>query len=399
MPRILLTIVSLLLMVPICLSAPPDPPDTGALPDTVEPLPEEIEAPDLVEPEMTEIPDEPPIEDEDRKFIEIRIDEKGIRGIDEFGNEVVLEEERGRDDRPVERPRDDRDERSREREREDKVEFGNVYIGYDDEIYGDVVSIQGNVEVDGIVDGNIFCTKTVTLSAEAVVTGDIVAKRLVMDDAAEFSGRHKKFDIGSFPFPYKTGVGLPGFGAWLLVTIFVVLLTLILLIIMQRPAKRIRIQLQSGFLKNMFVGLLLILAIPIVMLLLCITIVGIPVAVIIYPIALFGALVLGYIGTAYWIGTAMGRASQSMRFESSFASAALGTIALMCSWLISGFFVFVGVNGLAIFFFVLGIVIVSFAAMAGLGAVWFSRFGTRPKEIDPPVSEAPTQAEPSTSTT
>lgn len=386
-------------MVHICLSAPPDPPDTGALPDTVEPAPEEIEVPDLVEPELTELPEEPPIGFEERKFIEIRIDEKGIRGIDEFGNEVVLEEQHGSDDRSAGRTRDAGDERDRDRERKDIVEFGNVYIGYDDDIYGDVVSIQGDVDVDGVVDGNIFCTKTVTLSAEAVVTGDIVAKRLVMDDAAEFTGRHKRFDIGNFPFPYKTGVGLPGFGAWLLVTIFVVLLTLILLIIMQRPAKRIRFQLQTGFLKNMLVGLLLILAIPIVMLLLCITIVGIPVAIIIYPLALVGALVLGYIGTAYWIGTAMGKVSQSMRFESSFASAALGTIVLMFSWMISGFFVFVGVNGLAVFFFVLGIVIVSFAAMAGLGAVWFSRFGTRPKEIDPPVSEAPTRVEPSTSTT
>jgi hypothetical protein len=396
MLRIWLTGLLLLWITGVCFAAPPEPSETV---DSIPEEPVEAEVPiDAEVPfdELDELYDEQDYEG--KKFIEIRIDDEGIRGIDEFGNEVIFEERLGRGDR------DDEYSEARRRYADARdlagggeqaiVEFGNVYIEYDDEIDGDVVTIKGNVTVDGIVNGNIVSPKTVVLGPEAIVTGDIIAKRLEKDPDAEFNGRHIPFSFGSFPFPsYDIGIGLPGLGSWIIVTIFMLIFSSIFMIIFQRPVKRIQHHIATGFFKSLAVGLVLILAILPVFVLLCITIVGIPVAIIVYPLGLLGAFILGHIGAAYYIGKALGRLTGSLRFDSIFVTTIVGVAALMASWMISGFFVVVGSDAFAIFFFVFGIITLAITATAGLGAVWFSRFGTRPADIDPSVPDMPSQAE------
>lgn len=377
MLRICLTASLFLWITGVSFAAPPEPPETI---DSI------LDVPDDVVPldELDESYDEQDYRG--KKFIEIRIDDDGIRGIDEFGNEVIFEERLGREDdggrRPYGEPTGERA----------IVEFGNVYIEYDDEIDGDVLT-NGNVTVDGIVYGNIFSPKTVVLGPDAIVTGDIIAKRLEKDPDAEFHGRHIPFSFGSFPFPYEIGIGLPGLGSWIMVTIFMLIFTSIFMIVFQRPAKRIQYHIATGFFKNLAVGLAVILAILPVFILLCLTIVLIPVAIIVYPLALLGAFILGLIGTAYYVGKALGRLTDSLRFDSTFVTTIVGVAALMASWLISGFFVVVGSEAFSIFFFVFGIIALAITATAGLGAVWFSRFGTRPADADPSVPDVPSQAE------
>jgi hypothetical protein len=398
MLRIWLTVLLFVCITGVGIAAPPEPSEAV---DSIPEEPVEVAVPDEAEvpyDELDELYDEQDYRG--KKFIEIRIDDEGIRGIDEFGNEVIFEERLGRGDR---------DDEYSEAERRYKdardlagggeqaiVEFGNVYIEYDDEIDGDVVTIKGNVTVDGIVYGNIISPKTVVLGPEAIVTGDIIAKRLEKDPDAEFHGRHIPFSFGSFPFPYEIGIGLPGLGSWIIVTIFMLIFTSLFMMIFQRPVKRIQYHIATGFFKNLGIGLVLILAILPVFVLLCITIVGIPVAVIVYPLGLLGAFILGHIGAAYYMGRALGRLTGSLRFDSTFVTTIVGVTALMASWMISGFFVAVGSEAFAIFFFVFGIITLAIAATAGLGAVWFSwfsRFGTRPADVDPSVPDMPSQAE------
>ncbi len=385
MLRIRITALLFLWITGVCFAAPPEPSETT---DSILEEPIEVAVPVEAEvpyDEVDELYDEQDYEG--KKFIEIRIDDEGIRGIDEFGNEVIFEERLGREDDGGGRPYD---EPTGEHA---IVEFGNVYIEYGDEIDGDVVTIKGNVTVDGIVYGNIVSPKTVVLGPEAIVTGDIIAKRLEKDPDAEFHGRHIPFSLGSFPFPYEIGIGLPSLGSWIIVTIFMLIFTSIFMIVFQRPVKRIQHHIATGFFKNLAVGLVLILAILPVFVLLCITIVGIPVAIIVYPLGLLGAFILGHIGAAYYVGKALGRLSSSLRFDSTFVTTIVGVAALMASWMISGFFVVVGSDAFAIFFFVFGIITLAITAAAGLGAVWFSRFGTRPADVDPSVPDIPSQAE------
>jgi hypothetical protein len=395
MLRIWLTALLFLWIMGASSAAPPEPSETA---DSISEESADVAAP--VEPEVPydELNELNGAQDyEGKKFIEIRIDDEGIRGVDEFGKEIIFEERRGPGDKDYEYDRARRyydEAKGRVGSGEQAiVEFGNVYIEYDDEIDGDVVTIRGNVTVDGIVYGNIVSPKTVVLGPEAIVTGDIIAKHLERDPDAEFHGRHIPFSFGSFPFPYEIGIGLPGLGAWILVTIFMLIFTSIFMIIFQRPVKRIQYHIATGFLKNLAVGLVLIIAILPVFVLLCITIVGIPVALIVYPLALLGAFILGHIGAAYYVGKALSRLTGSLRFDSTFVTTIVGVAALMVSWMISGFFVAVGSEALAIFFFVFGIITLAITATAGLGAVWFSRFGTRPVDVDPSVPDMPSQAE------
>jgi hypothetical protein len=395
MLRIWLTALLFLWIMGASSAAPPEPSETA---DSISEESADVAAP--VEPEVPydELNELNGAQDyEGKKFIEIRIDDEGIRGVDEFGKEIIFEERRGPGDKGNEYDRARRyydEAKGRVGSGEQAiVEFGNVYIEYDDEIDGDVVTIRGNVTVDGIVYGNIVSPKTVVLGPEAIVTGDIIAKHLERDPDAEFHGRHIPFSFGSFPFPYEIGIGLPGLGAWILVTIFMLIFTSIFMIIFQRPVKRIQYHIATGFLKNLAVGLVLIIAILPVFVLLCITIVGIPVALIVYPLALLGAFILGHIGAAYYVGKALSRLTGSLRFDSTFVTTIVGVAALMVSWMISGFFVAVGSEALAIFFFVFGIITLAITATAGLGAVWFSRFGTRPVDVDPSVPDMPSQAE------
>ncbi len=377
----------------ISLAAPPDQPDSrdsALAAPAAEPIPAES---------LDELYPVPPESPEIRTYIEIHIDDRGIRGIDESGREVILQGS----SKPEYGRRRDREKssseeiRQRTESQEPMVDIGDIFIDYDQETNGDVIA-GGNVTVDGIVNGNIVSLKTVVLGPESIVTGDIVAKRLEKDPDATLEGKFVKVDLGilfaKFLGMLSVDVGLPGPGPWIILTIFGVLFTSIFLIVFRRPVRRVQYQLTSGFLRNFLVGLLIMLAILPFFVLLCITIVAIPVAVIVYPLALLGALILGQVGAACFLGSSVGRMVRGVRSDSTYLTTFVGIATLMTSWVISGFFVLVGSEGLSVLFFIIGIIVMAVATVAGLGAVWFSRFGTRPREIDTIISnELPSQAQ------
>ncbi|MFH1891958.1 MAG: polymer-forming cytoskeletal protein [Candidatus Zixiibacteriota bacterium] len=313
---------------------------------------------------------------EGKKFVEIRIDDDGIRATDVDGNEYVFQPPQ--DELDYDPPYDAPQPGSG---KPPVVEFGDVYIAYDDEVDGDVVCVGGNVTVDGVVDGTIFSTGSVTLGPNAIVTGDVVAKRIQKDPGAEVQGRFKKFDPKYFPFPSGGDIGLPGLFAWFMVALYIVVFSFLVMVIFRRPVERIKYQIERGAAKNLLVGFLLVLGIGPFFVLLCITIVGIPVAVLIYPFAIVGATILGTVGTAHYIGQRLGKTSGSLRFTSRFMTMIMGVIAFMLLWLISGFFQVTGAEVASGIFFGFGTAVVAAVLCIGYGAIWFSRFGTRPKDI------------------
>jgi hypothetical protein len=157
---------------------------------------------------------------------------------------------------------------------------------------------------------------------------------------------------------------------------------MLILLIFQRPVKRVHLQLSRGFIKNFLVGLLIVLALGPVFVLLCITIIGLPVALLIYPFAVLAAIVLGFIGGAYYTGTLVGRRISKFKFDSVYLTMIVGIVALMALWFASGFFASVGVGPLAGVCFGFGVAAISVFLLAGIGGVWFSKFGLRPKELE-----------------
>ncbi len=337
------------------------PPDNAEVP----PAPEQLTV-DSAQglPETPALPERPgPV-----KLVEITIDDEGIRGIDEFGNEVILE---------------GASEFERDADRdiggctESVTEIGDYFVSEDEEVNANL-TVVGNVYIDGVVYCDIIASKTVVLSETAEVYGNIWAQSIDQHPNSRFYGTYR----GSIPLPDLTPTGLPGLGAWIITSLFLILFGMLFVVIFQKPVARVRYTIETGMFKSLLVGFLIFLAILPVFILLVITIIGIPVAVIVYPLALAGAIVLGQIGMSYYLGGLAGRVFSPLKFDSIFMRTIVGICFGMFPWYLSGFFESVGITGLSIFFFVIGIIFAAFITLTGLGTIWFTRFGTRPLNID-----------------
>ncbi len=332
----------------------------------------------------------------EKKFIEIRIDGDGIRAVDESGEEFLFDgsSRSFRDDSGDENFDDIRKQlKGIGKGNAAKVEFGDVYIDFDEEFDGDIVAIQGDITVDGFVNGDLFSTGTISLGPDAVVTGKAIGKRIEKEPGAELDGGFEQVDLlRMFPdFEGMIGVGLPGIFTWFVTTGYMIVISLILLLLFKKPVRRIQLQLENGFLKNFFVGLLIILSIGPFFILLCITIIGVPIAILIYPFVLVAGFMLAFAGTALYAGHFAGRMTDSLKSESIYLTTIIGITFIMTLLLISGFFSTLGVGSLSGVAFGFGIAVMSIFFTAGIGAVWFSRFGRRPKEtvgaVAPPESD------------
>lgn len=201
----------------------------------------------------------------------------------------------------------------------DLVRFGeDIEIPEGRVIEGDVVAVGGSVTVLGRVKGDCVAVGgTVHIKGKGVVEGDAVSLGggVQTSDSASVGGSDVsvgKFDFGRMGkmMPAVGAVGILGLGGWLieflvgvLITIFVAWLSLLLFRDrLEYAASRIHERFGMSFLKGLLGWVALVLAVPvgiialiltgvIAIVILCITIIGIPVAIL-----LVVALVLGVIG-------------------------------------------------------------------------------------------------------
>lgn len=201
----------------------------------------------------------------------------------------------------------------------DLVRFGeDIEIPEGRVIEGDVVAVGGSVTVLGRVKGDCVAVGgTVHIKGKGVVEGDAVSLGggVQTSDSASVGGSDVsvgKFDFGRMGkmMPAIGAVGILGIGGWLieflvgcLITIFVAWLSLLLFRDrLEHAASRIHDRFGMSFLKGLLGWVALVLAVPvgiialiltgaIAIVILCITIIGIPVAIL-----LVVALVIGVIG-------------------------------------------------------------------------------------------------------
>jgi hypothetical protein len=260
--RVLTISLILAVMASVAISAPPEPPASPETPE-VDSLLEQLEGLEAFDSaneqfqrareleEMThrraaealESYQESQNQDEEitpdfkgMKFSEIRIDDDGIRAvaIDKDGKEHVFERAfSGGSNELPEAPRPGSGKTAIVKVGED------VFVAYDEKIDGDIICMGCNVTVDGVVDGTIFSTGSVTLGPNAITTGDVVAKRMQRDPGAEVGGRFIKASIGDFPFPVGSEAGLPGLFTWLMVTIYIVAFSFLVMVIFRKPVDRV----------------------------------------------------------------------------------------------------------------------------------------------------------------
>jgi hypothetical protein len=273
--------------------------------------------------------------------------------------------------------------------------FSEVVVKIDQRIEGSITSAQ-NVTVKGLVTGKIISYRTVIVESTGEVRGDVIAREIIRDRGGRILGQRSEV-----PFPEAFGIGvprvsgiMPGFGG-ILFTGFLIFICVIMIALFPKQLERIVAKIGSGPVKSFFWGVLVWFSILPLFVLLIITIVGIPIAILIFPFVIIAAIIMGYVAAAIYIGKRL-----SPRFnwqdKSIYFKGIVGVVAIAALRLVGNILIFIGAEGLGIFLGVLYIIFASVALTVGVGSVISSKFGARPKPAGPApgVARPPGQPHP-----
>lgn len=285
----------------------------------------------------------------------------------------------------------------------DIVKVGrDIMVEENEKVDGDVVAVGGDVTVKGTVTGDVVAVGgDILVTATGVIEGDAssIGGDIEKETGAEIRGKRFRTFLPKIFFTPPTF-----FGAFQGVALFARILKIVLLLflgivvisIVPKNVAKVKDKIRQDFFKSALVGFAgEILIIP-VLLLLIITIIGIPVAILVAPLLILAALILGYTGISYFIGEKF-RESTSPIPESPMMTLVIGILAVESVLLLARV---VGIFGHFLFAFswiltFIGWMIWYVAITVGFGASILTRLGTRPKE----VKLAPSPANPSNFTT
>jgi hypothetical protein len=300
----------------------------------------------------------------------------------------------------------------RQNRRGDQVRIGgSVRVDEDELIAGDVVAIGGSSRVDGEVRGDVVAVGgNVELGPRAVVTRDVVVVGGILQRAegSIVEGQVHEIGIGSLNLSdWRWGGAWPGgrpypwFGRSmaLMSTVSRVavlsVLTALVILLGRDYVQRISLRAAAEPLKAGAVGLLAqMLFLPVLVItivILVVTIIGIPLLLLI-PFALLGLVLIALVGftaVAYRIGQVV-----SGRFgwdpDNPYLATILGIVALVSPLLVARLIAFVGgpFAAIAVTLGVIAFIVEYVAWTVGFGAVALARFGRPPSPL-PPVATAP----------
>ncbi|HEX9916196.1 MAG TPA: hypothetical protein VGB16_00530, partial [candidate division Zixibacteria bacterium] len=174
------------------------------------------------------------------------------------------------------------------------------------------------------------------------------------------------------------------------------LLAIIVFAIVPKNVEKIKNKIDHDFWISFLVGLAVLLLIApaflILFVLLCITIIGIPVALIALPLAVAAYFLLAYTSGAYFLGNKI-KEKTSIKPETPMMTLIVGVLAVEVVLLFARL---IGVIGgplvvLGWIMAILGWVIFGVIITVGLGAGLLTRFGTRPKDAKPEEKPKETQ--------
>lgn len=297
---------------------------------------------------------------------------------------------------------------------------GDVWVKEDEWIGDAVVAILGTARVDGRVDGDVVAVGGgVQLGPKAVVRGEVVSVGGGVDRAAtaRIGGGVNEVRIGvpsfsphiRWPRYDWSWLGSP-FGAATdlittlsrmgIVALLVVALAAVLPLPVRRVSDRVTAEPWRAGLVGLAAQLLFVPLLVITVLVLAISIIGIPLLLLV-PFAVLGfvfAFLLGFAGTASAIGQAV-----SARLGGSTLKLVLAAlVGLAVVWALTAIARFAGLAGLPVriilsIVLVAGFIVEYVAWTVGLGGVLISRFGrkdTPGANVPPPVLPEPTPLQP-----
>ena len=294
----------------------------------------------------------------------------------------------------------------------DRVRFGgSVAVEEGETVNGDVVAIGGSVRVDGTVSGDaVAIGGGLRLGPHAEVEGDVVTLggALSRDPGARIGGGIVDIPIGNFDFgqlrwrrfPFGRALlpALPFFGAaagllallGTLMRVFVlsILASIVLLVgrdYVERVSARAALEPPKAGAVGVLAQLLFVPLLVATIVVLVITLIGIPLLVLI-PFALLALAVVflvGFTAVAYWVGRLVS-AKLAWHDENPYIAAVLGILLLVSPLLVARLlglanWLMFPITGSLVF---LGLLVEYAAWTVGFGAVALQRFA-RPSAAPP----------------
>ncbi len=268
--------------------------------------------------------------------------------------------------------------------------FADANVPAGETVQGDVVAVFGSVDVAGKVDGDVVAVfGSVRLHPGAVVDGDAVAIGGVLDHPAGAQVQGQSVALGFF----LPGWGMPTLATLLTGVVLGWLVTLFLgwLLAMLFPERMLRIGSTASrhTAGSFFLGLLSAPLFVIALVLLFITVVGIPFALLL-PLAYMLAVWAGQIAASYVLGCKILRRRPG---EGGLMGPIVAGTLLVALLFVAGAALATpegAVRTLSLFFTLLGVLLVLGLSIIGTGALILSRVGSKSAEPGtPPAGAAP----------
>jgi len=243
-------------------------------------------------------------------------------------------------------------------------------------VNGDVVSIFGDVTVEGMVEGQVVSVLGgVELADSARVGGDVVSVGGHVRSAPTANIQGQTVSIPVFG-PPRMARWLPGVAMIASVLFFAILGIFVALLFPERLVRVAGTVSRRTFL-SFLLGLLAFPMLPVLLVILCITVIGIPVAVLLvflFPVAAF----VGYVASCALMGARLTR--QELATPPVWRSVVVGLVIVGAFFVLGGLLTNLpshagGLRVLGYAFFGLGLLIGSVNAVLGLGALILSRLG------------------------
>lgn len=316
----------------------------------------------------------------------------GIGGAPAPADSVAMADTVGQDEAEAEDA--DRPERG-SRSVGDRVRVGgSIHVQEDEQVDGDVVATFGSVRIDGTVTGDVVAVGgSVRLGPDALIEGDVTAVGGTIHrspgsrvegsiEEVAWGGPNIHIDGPRFHAPFMEGIG--GLIGTVVGFILLAAFASLAYLLARRPVERMAYRVATSPWKAALVGLvaqiLFFPALVLLVVLLAVSIIGIPLLLVI-PFALV-ALALGVLVGFTAVARQLGGAAEQRfgwQHDSPFIAVVVGVGILM---LVSFFGSALGVAGgpLKVFAVILGILgfVIQYAAWTvGFGALLLTRFGTR----------------------
>jgi hypothetical protein len=267
-------------------------------------------------------------------------------------------------------------------ERDGIVKFGSdVVIGRNEIVHGDVVVFGGSATVYGQVEGGVVTVKgDVKLASTSRIDGDVVCiwGNAEVDEGVT-AGKTTVLNFGKW---FQNSFSKKPSHRWaVFFDVFRILLLLVIaaLIISAFPKQTdaVMTRVQSQYARSLITGLVAVFLIPAVFLILLVTIIGIPVALLVLPVLIVAGFLMGGTAVAYRIGQLV-REQTKWKWTSPILLVGAGIILLECISFL-GKLTSLASPILGRIFFLFSAFVFLCTYIPGFGAVVSTRFGTRPK--------------------